>query len=824
MSSTVRHSGTPPDIAIRTRQLFDEHLRAITIRADRLFAWVTGFECVAGIVFALWISPRAWSSEFSRIHLHVWEAIVLGGLVAFLPMIQIVRHPGVALTRHVIAVSQMLLAGMLVHLTEGRIETHFAFLGLLAFLAFYRDWKVLCTATLVVGLDHLLRGAYWPLSVYGEMVASPWRTAEHMGWVVFEVMFLMDFIRQSRREALAVSERHAQLETVHAHIALEVAARTADLTIEIDERAKAETRLHLQNEVSAVVSGDQAREFVRPQTLRIIGERMGWKWGAVWEVSSHSLVMRMVECWSKSAESFHEFETISRSMVLRLGEGIPGKVWAAGDSYWIEELQPNAKALRVECARASGLRAAFAFPVLQEDEVVSVIEFYSDEIQKPDQDLLETFAAMGRTVGSYLARKQGERALRESERRYRLMFDDNPHPMWVYDLETLRFLAVNRSAVQKYGYSAEEFTGMTMLDIYPPSEARELLRRIPLLPSSDNHTQQLKHRTKDGRLIDVEITSHTVDWKSRPADLVLANDVTDREKAQSDRAMMEIQLRHAQKLESIGQLAAGIAHEINTPTQYIGDNARFLKDAFQDFTTLLERYDRLLKLAEVQTVPREVVERLAAEIHATDTDYLLREIPNAIQQSLEGVERVSTLVAAMKEFSHPGTKEKTPIDLNKSIESTITVARNEWKYVADLETHYDPALPLVSCLPGEFNQVILNLIVNAAHAIGAATEDGSRGKGMITVQTRDFSGWVEIRVQDTGTGIPQQIQTRIFDPFFTTKEIGRGTGQGLAIAYSVIVEKHGGTISFETAIGKGTTFKICLPHDGKTLPAKMVMA
>ena len=175
----------------------------------------------------------------------------------------------------------------------------------------------------------------------------------------------------------------------------------------------------------------------------------------------------------------------------------------------------------------------------------------------------------------------------------------------------------------------------------------------------------------------------------------------------------------------------------------------------------------------------------------------------------------------MKDFSHPGTKEKIDLDLNRAIDSTITVARNEWKYVADLETDYDSSLTKVSCLPGEFNQVILILIVNAAHAIADVIEkSGEKSgpeKGRIKVQTRKCPEWDEVRIQDTGSGIPEKIQARIFDPFFTTKEIGKGTGQGLAIARSVIVDKHGGTIHFETEQGKGTTFVIRLPRDGKSL-------
>ena len=207
-----------------------------------------------------------------------------------------------------------------------------------------------------------------------------------------------------------------------------------------------------------------------------------------------------------------------------------------------------------------------------------------------------------------------------------------------------------------------------------------------------------------------------------------------------------------------------------------------------------------------------------------DAAYLLEEIPRAIDQTLEGVGRVAALVNAMKEFSHPDTKEKSLLDLNRAIAGTLTVARNEWKYVAELETDFDPSLPPVSCHPGEFNQVILNLIVNAAHAIGDVARQGGRKMGTIRVQTRKCADWAEIRIEDTGTGIPEKVRSRIFDPFFTTKEIGKGTGQGLAIARSVIVDKHGGSLHFETEEGRGTTFIVRLPYEGKALPAKAVAA
>ncbi len=286
--------------------------------------------------------------------------------------------------------------------------------------------------------------------------------------------------------------------------------------------------------------------------------------------------------------------------------------------------------------------------------------------------------------------------------------------------------------------------------------------------------------------------------------LILGQDIT-------DRRLLESQLAQAQKLEAIGQLAAGIAHEINTPTQYVSDNTRFL--AFHDLATLMNQYEAVCQAAQASCLTDTHLSAVAELATDIDAPYLRDEIPLAIQQSLEGLERVATIVRAMKDFSHPGGEEKVSTDLNKAIESTITVARNEWKYVADMVVDLDPDLPDVPCLIGDVNQVILNIMVNAAHAIGDVVAEGKLSKGTITVQTRHVDDAVEIRIKDTGGGIPEAIRNKIFDPFFTTKEVGRGTGQGLAIAHGVIVEKHGGAISFETEMGIGSTFIIRLPID-----------
>jgi signal transduction histidine kinase len=290
---------------------------------------------------------------------------------------------------------------------------------------------------------------------------------------------------------------------------------------------------------------------------------------------------------------------------------------------------------------------------------------------------------------------------------------------------------------------------------------------------------------------------------------VYGTDITERKRAEEALRQSQSQLLMAQKLESIGQLAAGIAHEINTPIQYIGDNATFLAEAFRDLLRFVEPHT---ELASALRNPgrTDFVTALEQTVQNVDVNYLRDEIPKATEQLLEGVAHVARIVRAMKEFSHPGPVEKAPVDINRAIESTVLISRNEWKYVAELTTDLDPELPPVPCVAGEFNQVILNLIVNAAQAIGDVVR-GSNRKGSIRIGTRRDGEWVEVRVSDTGTGIPEDIRARMFTPFFTTKEVGKGTGQGLAMAHSVIVKKHQGTIRFESEIGVGTTFVVRLP-------------
>jgi PAS domain S-box-containing protein len=461
---------------------------------------------------------------------------------------------------------------------------------------------------------------------------------------------------------------------------------------------------------------------------------------------------------------------------------------------------------------AKECRVFEAFRTGSETHVDDEVVWQSDGTCLPVEYWSHPVKHSGKTVGCVVTfvditeRKAAEEALRRAHEEAELFINSVPSILIGISRDS-RIKRWNRSAAKVFGLAKAEVAGKPLAECGIHWVRTDIQSEIgSWCAGHESRRVEALPFVIDG---ETRFLGLTLNWISAPAEkidelLIIGSDVTERE-------ILGQQLRQAQKLEAIGQLAAGIAHEINTPTQYVGDNARFLQESWPSFEELLGLAREMRQEASQGPVSSQTLQRFDALAKAADFEYLQTEIPRAIEQSLEGTQRVGKIVRAMKEFSHPGAEEKRSIDINKAIETTITVARNEWKYVADVETHFDLNLPLVLCHAGEFNQVILNLLINAAQAIAQAAGEGSHEKGKIVVSTAGDPDWVEISISDTGTGIAEAVRSRVFEPFFTTKPVGKGTGQGLALAHTAIVRRHGGKIWFDSEVGKGTTFHIRMP-------------
>jgi PAS domain S-box-containing protein len=353
------------------------------------------------------------------------------------------------------------------------------------------------------------------------------------------------------------------------------------------------------------------------------------------------------------------------------------------------------------------------------------------------------------------------------------------------------------------------------LDHVHPGDRTRFSAEIEAFLKGDTSLLQSDHRlgTVDGGLIWVsargqagarDAAGHVV----RVSGVIL--DITHQKRLEDD-------AQQTHNLQAMGQLAAGIAHEINTPIQFVGDNLRFLNEAVDELSHFFRGDAGLGNLVPQDQDGSEAVRVLTPALDQTGIAALATEMPKAIDDALDGIGRVSNIVQAMNEFGHVPSTARSAVDINRAIASTITICRNEWKYVADLTTNFDPDLPLVPSFGGELSQAVLNLITNAAHAIGESRAEERAPKGAITVATRRSGDWVEIEVGDTGAGIPDDIRPHIFEPFFTTKEVGKGTGQGLSRVHATIVHRHHGQVSFNSTLGKGTQFLLRLPVEPSTL-------
>ncbi|MEW5772005.1 MAG: ATP-binding protein [Thermodesulfobacteriota bacterium] len=435
-----------------------------------------------------------------------------------------------------------------------------------------------------------------------------------------------------------------------------------------------------------------------------------------------------------------------------------------------------------------------------EQELHEAYEGLEAKVQDRTQELSQSNAALRKEIAD---RELAEAERRENEMLLQSILDGIRAAVFFVDPESMVIVDCNPMAETLLSLPREKIVGASgcafqhRADLHAAGGCRKaegaILNRDVLMVDGAGHVipalKTVLPAMLKGREIQVEIVIDMTEHKA-----------------------LERQLAYAQKLESIGQLAAGIAHEINTPIQYLGGNLEFLRRSFEVVQTLLAEYANLLEAARGHPELAAAVGRVEEVERATHARRNLSEVSGAFADSEDGLTRVSSIVMAMKKFSHPDVEEKKPVDINEAIRNTVTIARNEWKYFAEISLDLDPDLPVATLIPGDFNQIMLNLVVNAAHAVGDKV--GRSGeKGTIAISTRQDGEFVEVRVCDSGIGIPEENRHKIFNPFFTTKPQGKGTGQGLAITHA-IVEKHAGSIDFESVVGQGTTFILRLPFGG----------
>jgi two-component system NtrC family sensor kinase len=376
----------------------------------------------------------------------------------------------------------------------------------------------------------------------------------------------------------------------------------------------------------------------------------------------------------------------------------------------------------------------------------------------------------------------------------RTMIDLIPAFIYAKDAHS-RFTACNKLVANRMGVEPEDLIGKTDFEFFPREHAERFFADeqaliksgVPLIDHEEIAFDKM-------RGVDRWILTSKVPLRDAAGNLTgivgTGLDITDRKDA-------EERMASSDRLESIGRLAAGVAHEINTPIQYLNDSVSFIREGV---TELLAYIDKLHAATPARPEGSD------------DVEYMREELPPAMLRVADGLSRITEIVRSMKDFSHADQREMSDVDLNRAINSTLVVARSEYRDVADVETDLGE-IPRVTCHGGQINQVVLNLVVNAAHAIADSREcTGERGK--IVVRTRLEDDRVVISIADTGGGIPEAIRARIFDPFFTTKEVGRGTGQGLSVSRNVVVKSHGGELDFTTELGKGTTFYVRLPVGG----------
>jgi PAS domain S-box-containing protein len=584
---------------------------------------------------------------------------------------------------------------------------------------------------------------------------------------------------------------------------------------DISEQRRAEAHLLIQTLVSTALAGRQPLVSACRRIIVMTSESLAWDFAAVWVPNDWQQLV-CSDVWVNPRLAGSEFENLTRATAFERGKGLPGRVWETQRPLWVHDLAAADAFPRLKRGRAIGLQSGFAVPLQCEGQVFAVLEFFATVARPEDSELIELLSIAGFQLGADELRARAmvraeaaEAGALLTRTQFDAVSENAPgYILWIDREYRIQF--INRVMPH---HRRDEIIGADCRRFWPDADYAAMSAKLrAVFDTGTPQRHELSMPGPDGREIWLSIQMGPMREKGEIVGVVITSlDCTELKRTQ-------LEFAAAQRWVSVGTLAAGIAHEINTPIQFVNDNVHFIGNATRRLLALAQKLAPLAQRiadAEPLAVDPSLREAAASANQATKAarlPFVEAEVPKAIDACIEGLGRVATIVQSLKEFAHPPSEHMEPADLNHVVERSVAIAINEYRYVADLDAHFGE-LPPVRCHASEIGQVVLNLVVNAAHAIADVVR-GTERKGTLEVCTRREDDQAVVSIRDTGTGIPEAIRPRIFDPFFTTKPVGKGTGQGLALAWAVITQKHGGTLTFESTVGEGTTFYIRLPIAG----------
>ena len=720
------------------------------VRIDRIFIKLLIAQFIGLICVALVYTPKTWIGDLVNTPDHIYGSLTIAFVAVLLAFLFVLSRSGTESTRYVIAISQMILSSVLIHLTGGRVETHFHILGSLAFLSFYKDWRILVASSIYVVCDHVVREIYWPQSLYGVSATSGFRWLEHTWWIVFADVFLMRFCMSSKQDTDRLITAECNQRDLVANINNMVEDKTNALSKSVKELDRLAFIIKKTENVVFMLSEDGLIEWVNDAFV------------GAYEQDAEGVLGRsyidLMRADDLDIQSLSIIEVFIEQHMYSMGDLVTTRRRAGKKRFYEHEFLAR--------ETAGGTKEMV---VIEKDRTQSVqaqerarVAFEESEI------IMDSFS--GGVVGV-----------------------DNDGLVFKWEAKTSEYLGLGKM----------DAVGKRFLDLnigIDVAQLSEFIANFNKNRNSAKNTIELPSEFGEDGSTMLLFNIHGIKSGSHRGGYMLVSiNVTERKS-------LERQLYHAQKMEAVGQLAAGVAHEINTPIQFIGDNLRFFKDSFDDMCKLINDCSEKISKDHVG-----FSDEYNALLETADFEYLSTEIPEAVDQSLEGVDRVAKIIRAMKDFSHPGENEKEETDIGACIHGAVTMSKNEYKYCADVHIDVADDLPHVSCNKNEIVQVLLILVVNAAHAIQEVLKKGEVERGLIEIRAGKIGEELAISVKDSGNGVEKSIQGKIFDAFFTTKEVGKGTGQGLSLAHTIVHQNHGGRIELESEIGSGTTFTIFLP-------------